>query len=151
MLGNIPDKARSVIDKRAQEMQATVFDSLNYHPDFTNDYYLLNVKGHQVALESSLDTPVQAYNIAVAWQLTEVLQPSLLVNDNQRKRGIRKAGHLVKHTGRFERLDSQLDWYFDGGHNIQAIREMKNMISKQQTDEEPVLILSLMSDKLQKR
>lgn len=151
IVGNIPDEARSVIAEKARAMNASVFDSLmSYQPQAKNGSYVLHVGDERLVLESTLNAPIQAFNIGVAWQLSDVLQQTLPVKDEYRKQGIRKAGHLFKHTGRFEKLHPELNWYFDGGHNLQAIRVMKKMIKKRWKIEEPVLILSLMEDKVRK-
>jgi dihydrofolate synthase/folylpolyglutamate synthase len=152
VLGNIPDEARPIILEKTREMNAPVFDSLEYHPEYKKEKgYLLTIGGEQIALQSTLKTPVQAYNIAAVWQLVEVLEQKFPVKRGQRKEGIRKVNNLFRKTARFESLHPQLCWYFDGAHNLQAVRAMKKMIEMQQPVHETVLVLSLMADKMLKK
>ncbi len=151
VLGNVPDKARSLINKKAQKMHASVMDSLEYHPQYKDGIYKLTVDGEQIPLQTTLKTPVQSYNIAAAWQLTEALRPQFSVSEQQQKEGIRDVENLFTRTARFESIHPKFCWYFDGAHNLQAIREMKKTIETQQPVREAILILSLMRDKVLKR
>ncbi len=146
--GNIPDEARQIIYRKAKEEQAEVFESMDLQPGWENGNYLLSPGAKQIALQSTLNVPVQAYNIAAAWKLTEVLQKSRPVTDIQRKKGIQEVGILFSNIAHFEQLHPALQWYFDGAHNIQAVRAMKKMVSTIQPVDESILIFSLMHDKI---
>lgn len=50
--------------------------------------------------------------------------------------------------GVFERLDPDLPWYFDGGHNVEAVRALKQQVNKKGSVDNSVLILALMKDKV---
>jgi dihydrofolate synthase/folylpolyglutamate synthase len=151
VLGNVPDKAHPVINKKAQKLRAPVMDSLSYHPVYENGDYYLTAGGEQICLQTTLKTPVQAYNIAAAWGLTEVLRPQFPINEQQRREGVRDVENLFTRTARFESIHPQFCWYFDGAHNLQAIRAMKKTIETRQSVQETILILSLMKDKILKR
>jgi dihydrofolate synthase/folylpolyglutamate synthase len=148
VLGNIPAEARKVIYERAHSLQAPIYDSMKYEPKFCGDAYCLTVNGERKSLQSTLQTPVQAYNIAAAWQVTKALEDKLPLTDEDRREGIRTVRNLFTHQARFELLQPHLRWYFDGAHNIQAVQAMKNVVRTLQPVRETILVLSLMRDKI---
>jgi dihydrofolate synthase/folylpolyglutamate synthase len=148
VLGNVPDEAQRVIKGKAKEEHAEVFRSMDLHPAWREGNYLLSAKAGPMELQSTLCVPVQAYNIAAAWMLADVLQKSLPVTDIQREKGIQEVGILFSNIARFEQLHPKLQWYFDGAHNIQAVRAMKKMVGTIQPVEQSVFIFSLMRDKI---
>lgn len=150
IVGNVPTLALKVIMKRAREQSAKVYRAEEMEPKWENGIYYLKENDTDIALESSLKAAVQAHNIAVAWRLTSVLQPRLPVREGQRREGIKRAG-LQANTARFEQLHPDLDWYFDGAHNVQAVREMKKMVQTIRPVDQSILVLALMSDKLNKK
>jgi dihydrofolate synthase/folylpolyglutamate synthase len=59
--------------------------------------------------------------------------------------------HVRAQTGfkaRFEKLRADRDWYFDGAHNIDALRALRSYVASRFPDREPTYIVALMRDKL---
>lgn len=150
IVGNTPERALDVILERADEQSAAVYQAEQLEPRWEKGTYYLKKGDEQITLESTLKTAVQAHNIAVAWRLITVLQNELPVTDGQRREGVKRAG-LRANMARFEQLHPELDWYFDGAHNVQAIREMKKMVQTIRPVDRSILVLALMSDKLTKK
>lgn len=150
VLGNMPQVARQVIREYAKAKSAPVYTTDEMNPKMENGRFYLNEGGQQVELESTLRASVQAWNIAAAWRATTVLQDKLPITDAQRKNGIYEAGGRAN-TARFEKLHPALQWYFDGAHNLQAIREMKKMVRQLQPIDKSTVVFAIMEDKLNKK
>lgn len=150
IVGNVPERALDTILERAEDQSAAVYQAEKLEPRWEEGTYYLIEGDQEIALESTLKAPVQAHNIAVAWRLTTVLQAELPLTEDHRREGIKRAG-LQANTARFEQLYPELDWYFDGAHNVQAIREMKKMVQTIRPVDQSILVLALMSDKLNKK
>ncbi len=150
VLGNMPQVARQVIREYAKAKSAPVYTTDEMNPKMENGRFYLNEGGQQVELESTLRASVQAWNIAAAWRATTVLQDKLPITDAQRKNGIYEAGGRAN-TARFEKLHPALQWYFDGAHNLQAIREMKKMVRQLQPIDKSTVVFAIMKDKLNKK
>lgn len=59
--------------------------------------------------------------------------------------------HVRTQTGfraRFEKLRIDRDWYFDGAHNLDALRGLQSFVATRFPDREPTYIVALMRDKL---
>ncbi|HYW35489.1 MAG TPA: Mur ligase family protein [Balneolaceae bacterium] len=151
ILGNVPHEAKQVIESKADAQDAPIFDSTAYLPAWNRGRYQLTIEGKERTFNSTLRTPVQAYNIAAAWQLTEVIQQDFPTTRAQRKAGIEKVGETFPNPGRFEQLHNTLNWYFDGGHNVQSVQAMKNMVKTIKPVNDSILVLALMNDKINKK
>jgi dihydrofolate synthase/folylpolyglutamate synthase len=148
ILGNISERAGKVLDQTAKKRNAPVVRSRNLKPEGGNGSYRLTIEGVEVSLQSDFAAPVQAYNIAAAWQLTRVLNDRLPVRAAHQSGGIRRAGTLFPLKARFEKLHPQLKWYFDGSHNLQAVLALKETVALMQPVEETTIVLSMMRDKI---
>ncbi len=151
ILGNVPEEAMGVINQTAKEKSAPLVDSSNLKPGGGNGAYGLTVGGVRVSVQSDFAAPVQAHNIAAAWQLTAQLNDRLPVTAAQQKEGIKNAGTIFPAKARFEKLHPELQWYFDGAHNLQAVLALKETVATMQPVEETTVVLSLMRDKISEK
>ncbi|MBN2731251.1 MAG: bifunctional folylpolyglutamate synthase/dihydrofolate synthase [Balneolaceae bacterium] len=151
VIGNMPAEAAQEIEHAADKnhCEFRTIDALQ--PQFKDEIYLLETEEGSWSLVSDLETPVQAYNIAVGWRVTQLLQSRFPVSKKQFEAGIGHIRTLYPNRGRFEKLDSHYRWYFDGAHNLDAVRAMKQMVDTIQPVAETVLILSLMQDKINEK
>lgn len=150
VLGNICPEAQEVIAEVAQQKNAPIYSTTYLNPAFKQGSYILQTEEGERRFKSDLFTPVQAFNIAVAWRVTRLMNDKFSVGEEQFSAAVAKVRALYPSLGRFEKLDERYEWYFDGAHNLEAVRAMKAMTQDIRPVEQSILILSLMQDKATK-
>lgn len=148
VIGDLPEAARKVIIQIAEDKQAPVITIDALKPAFIETgHFQLTVGKQVINLKSNLTAPIQAKNIAVAWQVFQQIEDSFPITEKEFINGLKyvKAGF-----GRFEKLSAYQQWYFDGGHNLQAIQALKQAINTVADIGDATLVLSMMKDKLRK-
>ncbi len=151
IVGKLPDEAKREIKKIAAKLQSNFLDIDNLKPIYNEGTYCLNVSNKIVQLQAKGRAPVQIFNIAIAWKVATLLKKEFTVTESQIREGIDNAGALEANRGRFERLHPQFDWYFDGAHNVEAIKAMKQAVETVGRVKQATLMLSLMRDKINKK
>ena len=151
VLGNISSEAKGVVTEIAGILSSPVSDIDYLEPFFQDGKHILLHEGKQVRMETGLETPVQVYNVAAAWQTVHVLHPKFPVHQHEIINGVARVRARYPGPGRFERLLEGKRWYFDGGHNLEAVRAMKEKVKSIRPVSETVVVLSLMKDKLNER
>ena len=149
--GNVLGEAAKIIRKVAREKESSYYPVEPLNPQWDDGQYTIQAQDRLLRFESPLQTPVQAFNIAVSWQVTQILKPKFSISENKFRRGVEKVRALYPNRGRFEKMHSKYEWYFDGGHNLEAVRAMKQMVETIQPIEETILVLSLMKDKINEK
>lgn len=148
VLGNISPEAQSEIEQIAKQKNAPLYTSSRLNAGFKDDRYVLEGGEKQYSFESDLLTPVQAHNIAVAWEVTRLLNTKFPVSEEQFSIALATVRTLYTSLGRFEKLTEKQNWYFDGAHNLEAVRAMKEVAGTIRPVRQCVLVLSLMKDKV---
>ncbi|MDX1618319.1 MAG: folylpolyglutamate synthase/dihydrofolate synthase family protein [Balneolaceae bacterium] len=148
VLGNVGPEAREEIEMVAAGRHSPVTGIDGLSPRWESGSCILNTDGKELALPTDLTHPVNAYNIATAWRVVTVLQPLFPVEAEDIRRGVRTVGARYGYPGRFEKLHPDLDWYFDGAHNPEAVKAMVEAVSRINPPGQSTLILSIMGDKL---
>lgn len=147
VIGQLPEEARTVIQRITDERGGSLWDIEQLDAKYIADGRVsLTIEEQKVYFQTPLQAPVQALNIAIAWQVSRVLEQSFPVDIEQFKQALSRLdiGH-----GRFERLSANKKWYFDGAHNMEAVMQFKKSVRKVGGIKEAVLVLSLMRDKIQ--
>ncbi len=159
VLGRMPVSARRVLLDMARESGSEVMDvrSLAPHHRFRRrngnpgSEYHLTEAGKKLVIPSDLTAPVHRWNVAAARLTVRQLENRFPVSDTGFINAFAGAGRSGLLRARFERLHPELQWYFDGAHNPEAVRELLNTIRRQEWDHPPVMVMSLMKDKAQKK
>jgi folylpolyglutamate synthase/dihydropteroate synthase len=97
---------------------------------------------------SGYRSPINAFNIAVAWRTTALLADTYPCGTEAFSRGIERAAHLYPHTGHFEQIHPEYAWYFDGAHNLEALQALTQMLESYRPLEEWNVVFTLMRDKV---
>jgi dihydrofolate synthase / folylpolyglutamate synthase len=113
--------------------------------------YRLREDGGTRYIRSDLLAPVHRWNVAAARLAVRQVSGRFPVSDETFAGAMLRAGGSGLFHARFERLSPELPWYFDGAHNPEAVRELITAIRKQDWAVSPVMVLSLMKDKAQKK
>ncbi|SHE65621.1 dihydrofolate synthase / folylpolyglutamate synthase [Fodinibius roseus] len=146
VLGNLPEEAESTVRRIAEGKESAVITIEPLRPvmmkagDIT-----LRVGGRNIRLKTTLQAPVQARNVAVAWQVIKAVNSHFRVSEEEFRSGIQ---HTAAGRGRFEKLLEKKRWYFDGAHNIEAVQGVKQSVSTVGEVDKAILVLSLMRDKI---
>lgn len=147
VVGNVSEEAERVIEEVAAENNSPVHKSSDLNPRFKGGRYVLHTRDGVKSFISDLKTPIQAHNIAVAWEVVRLLQPRFAVAEEQFKDALAQLRSIYPSLGRFEKISKHHKWYFDGAHNLEAVRAMKQMIRRMAPVNNAVLVFSLMQDK----
>ena len=146
VIGKLPERAEKEIRATARKREADIWSVDALNPKFTPPNTIhLNVNNESLAFQSTLHAPVQALNVAAAWHVQQILNHKFPVSSAQFRQSLKK---INIGYGRFERLLDQKKWYFDGAHNIEALRRVKETVSTVGSVDEAILVLSLMRDKI---
>lgn len=151
VLGNIGGDANNVIERVAASKSSPVTSIQALQPEFRDHKYYLHADGEILTMESGMNTPVQANNIAAAWQVTRLLNQAFPVERAQFIKGIEQVRNIFPSLGRFEKLHDDYEWYFDGAHNLEAVLAMKEVIDTMKPCDEAILVFSMMHDKVGKQ
>lgn len=148
IVGNISHEAKTVVSKAAENARSRVYDISHLQPSFDDGKYFLQTEAGDLAIETELETPVQGFNIAVAWQTVHVLRRRFPVKRREFVEGVALVRTRYPGRARFSRLIKESPWYFDGAHNYEAIRAMKEKVETIQPVSDTILVLSIMRDKI---
>lgn len=144
--GNLPEVALDEILRLAEQNDTSVNTIDEMHPRFCGlGHYQIKVDNEMIDVRTNLAVPVQAKNIAIAWQAIKQIRDDF---DIPNRRILDALKHVNLGFGRFEKLTPSQQWYFDGGHNVEAVKTLKQSINTVGEIERAVLVLSLMRDKI---
>ncbi|HKK46900.1 MAG TPA: folylpolyglutamate synthase/dihydrofolate synthase family protein [Balneolaceae bacterium] len=146
VIGDLPEAARQEIIEIAQKRSSPVFMSEELNPQYLEaGVYTLRINGERTVIRTNMVAPVQAKNLAMAWLATQKAGHVLPVAREQ----FLDAVSVVKlGAGRFEKLLKDQQWYFDGGHNLEAVQVLKQTVRTVGRVEDATLVLSMMKDKM---
>jgi len=146
VVGKLPTKARDKINEMAEEMGIPVYSVDELEPRYLGTgRYQIRINDKKLLIDTNLVAPVQAINLAIAWQVIQLLKHKYPVTEGQFKRALNV---IQLGAGRFEKLLDNQDWYFDGAHNLEAVKAMKNSLRTIGNIENTALVLSMMKDKI---
>jgi len=148
VVGNMDKPSKKIIRNIAWEHNAEWYEADDLSPFCKKGKFYLRNDSKLIEVEPVFKAPVQAYNIAVAWHVTQILQEQFPLSQKNFIEGINNADCIYPNKGRFERLTDQFEWYFDGAHNPEAIRALKEMVETLKPLEQTVLVFSVMRDKV---
>lgn len=146
VLGMLPDEAETTIRRIAERKGSKIVSIETLRPAMTPEGDItLYPGGREMTLKTSLRAPVQARNAAIAWQVVQAVSDRYSVSEAQFESGLQK---VDMGYGRFEKLSEKKQWYFDGAHNIEAVKGVKQSLSTVGEVDKAILVLSLMRDKI---
>lgn len=148
VVGNASEEVREVIRKEAANQWSAVYEVHSLNPKWKLGICILTEGEKEYNFSTDLHNPIQAYNIAVAWYVIRVLRNKFKVTEGEFRDGLKKVKTVFSHPGRFEKLLPDRRWYFDGAHNIEAVKAMTETAQSIRPLDQSILILSLMRDKI---
>ncbi|WP_445665787.1 bifunctional folylpolyglutamate synthase/dihydrofolate synthase [Fodinibius sp. AD559] len=148
VIGDLPKEAENEIIEIAEQKECPLFTIDDLNPEYIKSgRYRLTDNDTIIDISSNLTSPIQAKNIATAWQICSAIGDEYTITKEDFISGLKcvKTGF-----GRFERLVYGEQWYFDGGHNLEAVKALKGSVKTIGDIENATLVLSLMRDKIRK-
>ncbi|MDZ7657803.1 folylpolyglutamate synthase/dihydrofolate synthase family protein [Fodinibius sp.] len=147
VIGDLPMQAQNEIVKIAEQKACPFYTIDNLNPKYIKTgHYQLTVDDRMINISSNLTSPIQAKNVAIVWQVCSVLGDKYgSITEENFISGLKRVNTGF---GRFERLVDGEHWYFDGGHNLEAVKVLKESVKTVGNVENATLVLSLMQDKI---
>lgn len=142
VLGNISGDVESVISKIALSKKAEILKASDLKPVWKDGRF--SIPENDISIQTQLKEEVNKWNIAAVYQCVQTLKNEYELSEQS---FIDAVSHFEGAPGRFEKLHPDHEWYFSGAHNAQALQSTLMTVSKI-SDKEPVLICSLMRDKM---
>ncbi|HLR76753.1 MAG TPA: folylpolyglutamate synthase/dihydrofolate synthase family protein [Balneolaceae bacterium] len=151
VIGKLPQEAKIEIKKTASAKKSRIVSIKSLQPELQSGTFSFKRNNNQTEWEVPFRSPVQANNMAIALRVCDLLKDRLPVNEQQMRLGFEHAGQPEQMPGRFEKLHPDRQWYFDGAHNEEAIKSMKEAINRIGKVSDTILILSIMKEKINKK
>ncbi|MGM0545547.1 MAG: bifunctional folylpolyglutamate synthase/dihydrofolate synthase [Bacteroidota bacterium] len=146
VVGDLPEIALETVAQIAKQNDAPLFTIDAVEPRFVRPgHYQLTVKGEKMDIKTNLAAPVQAKNIAISWLVFRAIASRYPVRKRAFVEGLKE---VQMGFGRFEKLVEHRQWYFDGGHNLEAVKTLKQSIDTVGDCRRATLVLSMMRDKI---
>lgn len=147
VMGNVSKAAQDEIEQIAYQKECKVSSIQPLKPKIGSGVFHINTGDERVKVDIPLYAPVQANNMAMAWLAVKILNKQLPVAQQHIAQGISNA----EHKARFEKISPTHNWYFDGAHNVEAIKALKKTINTIGNADEATWVIALMGDKLNKK
>lgn len=148
VLGDLQKIAHDVILEQADAKGAIHIPSNIKVVNCGNGKLKLTIDKTAFELPCDLNTPKIEENVSQSVQLVRcTLGDSYLTQDilSNGLSNVRRNSGLI---GRFEKINSDADWYFDGGHNQEALKNVIAHMNNLFPGRPKIAVLSLMADKL---
>lgn len=144
VIGNIEGEELKELLKKAQSEEARVCQSREMNPTFKNGEVTLRTI--EKPIKTNFIEPVNASNIATAVSVVDTLMHLFPVDETVKIMALESFEGV---SARFERLNRNMNWYFSGAHNPEAITSLIESLSRFE-GANIHLILSMMKDKMSK-
>ncbi len=148
VIGNIQPEAREEIDIIAEKQDSPVYYAESLEPDFNNGKVSLKSQNEQYVFESGFANPVNAWNVAMTWIVSRLLNKPFPCSVSAFSEGTGTVAGRFPRSGCFERIHPEFHWYFDGAHNLEALSALKKMLARYQPVDEWTVVFTLMKDKV---
>ena len=142
VLGNISGENEKIISDIAHSKNAQVYLSSELNPSWSKGFFSISEK--KLSIQTRLKEEVNKWNVCAVYQTKEILAHEFPISKEEFKDAV---SGFKGAPGRFEKLLTDKEWYFSGAHNIQALRSTLETVTELSA-EEPVIIFSLMRDKM---
>ena len=148
VIGDVPEEALRVIQKVADRNEAELVRSTPFDACCRDKKYYINDNNKERYLESDYIQAAAGKNFAIGWAVVKQLFEIYPVTWNEYAASLHHFPTNAELFGRFEPLIKGREWYFDAAHNPEAWKIQKQTLRECFKGQQPVLICSLMKDKL---
>ncbi len=148
VLGEIQNSAREVILRQADTVGSEEIIDSTAVTYLNSGMHRVRLGKTSFNLKCDLNTPKIEVNIRIAIQLVRRIVGDELLTPNVIKAGLSAIRSNSGLLGRFEKITKNSDWYFDGGHNTEALKQVISHLNRLFPNRAKVAVLSLMADKM---
>jgi dihydrofolate synthase / folylpolyglutamate synthase len=151
--GQIPEEAMKVIEDIAAVNEAEFYKAevLDPHWEAKMMKLICPDTGSWQLIEGAGRKKIDVWNVAVARLTTALLNDKMPVDAEEFKKGVESMTERFGLHAHFKKLSENLEWYFDGAHNSEAVESLLDHIQTMEEKKEPVFFLSFMKDKINQR
>ncbi|WP_020402136.1 bifunctional folylpolyglutamate synthase/dihydrofolate synthase [Gracilimonas tropica] len=142
VIGDITGSVRKEISEAARKMNAPLYEAKHLDPKW--DQGNISLRSGKMNLNTHFKESVNKWNVAMVYLTIEILVEKFPVSHSVFKKAVEL---FPGAPARFERLHTELDWYFSGSHNEQALRSSVEALEEIAPKEEWTLIFSALKDK----
>jgi dihydrofolate synthase / folylpolyglutamate synthase len=146
--GDLPVEAVQVIEGLAAQNRSPFIRSALMKPEYRNGITRIDHPEFGI-LDVPCDIPgaVQRLNIAVTASVAHTLSPVFPVDRYALLSGIAGTAASTGLPGRYEKLHPAKNWYYDGGHNMEALIHLKRLVDDLGGAENATAVIALNADK----
>ena len=146
--GFLSGEALKVIIETAVKKDAKVINTEHFQPKIQNEIILLRKQDSGIIkIDAKNRKRVDRLNIAISLAVVQELGSELPVSETEFIAGIESLECRYRHHAHFEKLSPDLEWYYDGAHNPEAMESLIEQVEFMRNRRDPVWILSMMKDK----
>tara|TARA_R100001143_G_scaffold63515_2_gene71248 strand:+ start:42248 stop:43525 length:1278 start_codon:yes stop_codon:yes gene_type:complete len=147
-IGDLKKEAYDVILQIAQKSHSELIPVDSTGSVYKNGKVRIKSGNGQLLMYSETFKEIDLLNILLCLNVVSYLQPFYPVEDKEFREGVETMTSLYTKRAVFERLDSNLNWYFDGAHNADAVTHLVQHLKQLAPKTSWNVVLSFMSDKL---
>ncbi len=146
----VTDEAMIEIEKIAVLNESKVYKAGTLDPHWNAGKIIFSdpQSGIEVEIDGAGRKKIDTWNVATAKLVTDLLNHELPLELSEFVNGIESMNQKFSEHAHFKKLSENLDWYFDGAHNNEAIETLIEQVESMGSNREPVYFLSLMQDKI---
>lgn len=149
-IGDLKKEAFDVIQQIAQKSGTKLIQIDKNLSEFNNGIVSVKKGIEQLTMYSETFKQIDSLNIQLCFNVVSDLQLNFPVEDKVFCLGVEMMTVLYTRRAVFERLHSDLNWYFDGAHNEEAIVYLIQHLKQLAPLSSWNVVLSFMGDKLNK-
>jgi len=149
VVGDLPSAAMGVVQGVAESLNTRLVQAVDLVPRFDSESseIVLDHASGAVRFVSDIPSITSAINAAMALSAIDQLQGKLFVKSENIKMGLAYAARNTGLKGRMERLLPNLQWYYDGAHNDEALQILLFNLDRIAPLSTWTAIFTIMSDK----
>jgi dihydrofolate synthase / folylpolyglutamate synthase len=146
--GELPGEAMHVIEALAGQNRSPVIRSAWMKPEYTRGRTRIeHPEFGKLELPCDIPGAVQRQNIAAVASVVHTLLPAFPVDRKALMSGLAGTAALTGLPGRYEKLHAGMNWYFDGGHNMEALIHLQNLVDEMGGVANATAVIALNRDK----
>lgn len=145
--GRLPDEAANAVAEVARKRGAELITTRVSDVTIGKDFFDLTSEGNNITIPRGQRKAIDGINIAVCWSVVTRLAGVLPVTVDEFISGISTVDLLFPHHAHFQKLKKNLNWFFDGAHNVEAIDSLLEELDSREFGGSGTLFLSMMKDK----
>jgi dihydrofolate synthase / folylpolyglutamate synthase len=148
VLGDLNREANTVIRNIARGKQSEIISAIELNPVYEDGKIWFQAMHPSVDIDARSRKKIDAVNAAIVFKAVACLSGQFPVTGKMIIAGIEQMNKIFPKTGTFERLIPQKKWYFDGGHNPDAVHHITCQMLLMAPPGHWSVVLSFLKDKL---